>query len=130
MTIPRASIWPTVTFDTTRPDGMAAARAWVASLGVEQAPSAPQDHPTPEKGVSVHWGTNQATVTPDPELERLLDEEEEWLRRNSRTWPPPKPGTHESDLGIDAEWAAAIYGLRGGGSEYAIAAAWSRENAR
>ena len=32
MKIPRASIWPTVTFNTTRPDEMAKAEAWVWSV--------------------------------------------------------------------------------------------------
>lgn len=132
MNIPRASIWPTVSFDTTTDAGMAAAERWLASV-VE-----PQSHTTPENVAHVHWGVSEATVTPGPELEALPDEEEAYHRRNAWIHQPPKPGTHESDLGFG--WRT-VYGYliypgfdvkhgRGGDVEYRRAARWSRENAR
>ena len=40
MNIPRASIWPNVVFDTTRPEGMAAAQAWATTV-LGGAPGSP-----------------------------------------------------------------------------------------
>lgn len=42
MNIPRALIWPTATFNTCTPDGMAAAEAWVWEVvGIEPSPPEP-----------------------------------------------------------------------------------------
>ncbi len=40
MNIPRASIWPNVSFDTTDPDEMAAAEEWVRGLLTDDATDA------------------------------------------------------------------------------------------
>lgn len=73
----------------------------------------------------VEWGVNEARVN----------------------WGPPKPGTHESDLGVEVDdWEAVIHECDdplqlkpkrhpngdsyGGEAEYHRAAVWSRENAR
>lgn len=61
MNIPRASIWPTVTFNTTRPDGMAEARAWVASLFDGEAAQCPQE---PRNGSNSTSGPDEANRTP------------------------------------------------------------------
>ena len=147
--IPRAATWPPYTWDTTNPDRMAEAEAWVRSLipdadlialavsiaadtrlvdlwpyaegecasdlqrrltdladrsapiGPEDAPEATGSHTDPDPGVSVAWGVDRAEVT----------------------WPPPSPGTHESDLAVfNAGWP----GLK----DYQDAKRWSRENAR
>jgi len=125
-------------FDCIRCDKRAVVCAWTddqwggeAFCDVHDPRSAP---------AHVHWGTNQATVVPDPEIERLLDEEE-WYRRNRRNgWTdrPPQPGTHESDvLPPDLQfWKAGLTGInasnqpRGGVQEFNYARDWSVENAR
>ena len=75
MNIPRASIWPNVVFDTTRPEGMAAAQAWATTVLGD----------TPGSSVERR---NGATST------QGADE------TNRAILPPPERGTHESELRV------------------------------
>lgn len=87
--IPRVAIWPSRTFKTTDPDQHAAATAWVLDLARQiestaEPTEAPTDHPNPETG----------TEGEIPDFAPAWIEFQ-WERLH---WPPPKPGTHESDL--------------------------------
>ena len=72
MRIPRAMIWPTVTFDTTRPDEMAAAEEWVDSL-------------------TDHGETSDVVGTL---LEAAAAARTSTTYETPSNWPPPEPGTH------------------------------------
>jgi len=76
MNIPRASIWPNVVFDTTRPEGMAAAQAWATTV-LGDAPGSPVER---RNGASSTQGADET---------------------NRAILPPPERGTHESDLWYD-----------------------------
>ena len=75
MNIPRASIWPNVAFDTTRPEGMAAAQAWATTV-VGYAPGSPVERRNGAPSTQGADETNRAIL------------------------PPPQRGTHESDLDV------------------------------
>lgn len=100
-----------------RPAFVAQVLGWVlrASTTAPVPERGSTGHTDPDPGVSVAWGVDSAEVT----------------------WPPPSPGTHESDL----RYSGAIKLVArtddptnpkpsGRLDKYRIAAAWSRENAR
>ena len=135
MKIPRASIWPTVTFNTTRPDEMAKAEAWVHSLVDGDPAACPVTAPEPPNSTQTPRNPNRSTQgnVVGTLLEAAAAARTSTTYEAPSNWPPPEPGTHESDLlawawraGLDRDNADGL--PAGGTSEWNVARDWSIAN--